>query len=271
MSVLFITHDMGVVAEIADRTVVMYRGEAVEDRRHRRHFCARPATLYARAAFGRAAARLDGWARLACALSGGRHGDWKRSEPPRGGRYGRAATARRSSKCRTSPRVSTSMAGCSAARAGAIHAVENVSFDSSRARRWRWSGESGCGKSTTGRSITRLVEPNGGVVRLDGRMSSRWTSRPCGASAPQHPDGLPGSVRQPQSAHDGRRGHGRTDRRARHRPARGEHATRRRNCSSGSASAGHDDALSARILGRPATAHLHRPGPRARPQGDRRR
>jgi peptide/nickel transport system ATP-binding protein len=30
MSVLFITHDMGVVAEVADRTIVMYRGDAVE-------------------------------------------------------------------------------------------------------------------------------------------------------------------------------------------------------------------------------------------------
>ncbi|MBR7508295.1 hypothetical protein KC216_20750, partial [Mycobacterium tuberculosis] len=46
-SVLFITHDMGVVAEIADRTVVMYNGEAVETGRTEDIF-ARPQHPYTR-------------------------------------------------------------------------------------------------------------------------------------------------------------------------------------------------------------------------------
>ncbi len=48
MSVLFITHDMGVVAEIADRTVVMYRGKAVETGPTARIF-SDPAEPYTRA------------------------------------------------------------------------------------------------------------------------------------------------------------------------------------------------------------------------------
>jgi peptide/nickel transport system ATP-binding protein len=52
---------------------------------------------------------------------------------------------------------------------GDVHAVESVSFSIRRGETLGLVGESGCGKSTTARLITRLLEPSEGSVRFDGQ------------------------------------------------------------------------------------------------------
>lgn len=60
---------------------------------------------------------------------------------------------------------------------GMLHAVDDVSFQIAKGKTLGLVGESGCGKSTTGRAVIRLIEPSAGQVMFKGKNILEYSSR----------------------------------------------------------------------------------------------
>ncbi|MCK0150159.1 ABC transporter ATP-binding protein [Marivita sp. S6314] len=146
MAVLFITHDFGVVADIADRVIVMQHGEVVETG-DADTVLLNPTHPYTRAL-------LDAIPRL---------------------------TFRDSAEQAAQPILSvrdlnmtfTSRTGGFFKKQRVVKAVQNATFDLYQGETIGIVGESGSGKSTLGRCIVRLLNPQSGVVEINGQDISK--------------------------------------------------------------------------------------------------
>ena len=168
-AVIFITHDMGVVAEMADDVVVMLRGKKVEQGPVEEIFRA-PKHPYTRALLA-AVPRLGSLTGRDLPLRTPQtvlEGDTLREV----GETREQDTARydepvlRVEKLTTRFDVGHNLFGRVTHR---VHAVEEVSFDVYPGETLALVGESGSGKSTIGKTLQQLVAPTSGAVRYNGQ------------------------------------------------------------------------------------------------------
>ena len=181
VSVIFITHDLGVIAELADRVVVMYRGHIVEQGDVLSIFD-HPQHPYTKGLLA-CRPRLESTFKVLPTVSdyldeAEVDGRMVLSENPD------AATHIESLQQVADPKIDENdlhlevndlqvhfpeRAGIFSAPKGVVKAVDGISFTVARGSTLGLVGESGCGKTTTGRAILNLVAPTAGSIQFAGQ------------------------------------------------------------------------------------------------------
>ena len=186
MSMMFITHDLGVIAEIADDVIVMYKGKIVETGTVQEIF-ENPQHPYTKGLLA-CRPRLDKKLKILPTVR-----DFM-DETETGEISVRSQTSvdallhelefspteiadRNSRLGQMKPLLDVQdlqvyfpiKSGIFGRTSGFVKAVDGITFNVKPGETLGLVGESGCGKTTTGRAVLRLVEPTGGNVTFDGK------------------------------------------------------------------------------------------------------
>lgn len=171
MGILFITHDLGVVKEIADDVVVMYRGNMVETGKTEDifHQPSHPYTkglLSCKPAYGTRLKRLPTVQDFT-----------EKTELPVECKTAESKDERRQKHLLLYSKEPVLQIKNLTKRFGSSTAVDEVSFDLYPGETLGLIGESGCGKTTLGRTVLRLIEPDSGNIIFRGTHLENLSQR----------------------------------------------------------------------------------------------
>jgi peptide/nickel transport system ATP-binding protein len=184
MGVIFITHDLGVVAEIADRVAIMYKGEIVEQNTTRNIFdqpqhAYTKALIACRPAFHPKGERLPtvsdflGKEKKPEVRSTKYEVGSTKSEVKNPTSYIQHQTSDILLKVENLTVQFPGKSNLLGRPKNYFTAVDNVSFEIFKGETLGLVGESGCGKTTLGRTLLRLIEPAAGKIIYNGSNTSR--------------------------------------------------------------------------------------------------